>query len=143
MKRFLLTAALIFNCGQTLNGQILDGKKSESHTDQIQLLIDRIDAVEARLERLKNAINLDSSRSNGIILMHEIDANSLIVFQTEIRDWCREPKLEINVDKNKNAIVFKNFESSTAATITKINAWIRNSPAGKLKKRTATGNLMP
>ena len=142
MKCVLLIASFIFTCPQALRAQLPDGKTIESITQQLQQILDRLDAIEVRLERLENAIDLDSPRPSGIIFTNEIDAGSILQFQSEIRDWCREPKLEIGVDRSKNAIVFKNFESSTAATIAKINAWIRNAPSGKLKKRMPSEILM-
>ena len=142
MNRILLISVFIFSCSQTLCAQIRDEQKIENITQQLELLLDRIDAIEARLERLERTIDLDSPRLNGIIFMNEIDANSIIGFRSEIRDWCREPKLEIGVDQSKNAIMFKNFEISTAAIIAKINAWIQDAPSGKLKKRMPSGDLI-
>ena len=135
MKCFLLVTIVIFSCQQTLCAQLPQGEQFERITQQLQQILDRIGSIELRLERLENSIDPDSIHPSGIIFTDEIDAASIIPFQREIRDWCREPKLEIGVDKSKNAIVFKNFTSSTSATIAKIKAWIRNTPSGKLKKR--------
>lgn len=135
MRYFLLVTIHIFTCQQAIGTQLLTDDKLERITQQVQQILDRLEAIEARLERLEQSLDSNIAHPSGIIFMDDIDAASIVPFQDAIRDWCGEPKLEISVDLSKNAIIFKNFTSSTAATNAKIKAWIRNAPSGKLRKR--------
>lgn len=91
--------------------------------------------VEARRERRENSADLGDTYPAGILVLHDVDAGSLLPFLNEIRSSCGEPKLTLGVDASKNAIVFRNSTSSTAETIAKLQRWIRNVEPGKLRKR--------
>lgn len=91
--------------------------------------------MEARRDQAENSVDLGDTYSDGILILNDVDAGSLLRFLNEIRSSCGEPKLILRVDESKNAIVFRNSTSSTGETIAKLQRWIRNVEPGKLKKR--------
>ena len=135
MIRYILTYALLVTGDNPAISQNPKQHDLDSVLVQVEAMSERFNAIEARLERIENSLEIDTGDTPGILMMRDIDAESLRPYFDELRQWCKQPKLQFRIDKTKNGLIIQGSTTSTAATLAKIQRWINEIGRDKIIKR--------